>query len=335
MHVDEFRVIAPGRVNIIGDHTDYTGGLCLPMAINLNTSFTVKRHGKHVDLVSADESEPAYVALDIDSADVATLNPYWARYVAGVVHTIKPTVGVTGKVTSTIPRGAGLSSSAALEVGVALALGFEGTPFEIALACQKAEQLATGVPTGILDQLASAAGREGQAMMLDCHEMSISYVPMPSDVEIVVLHSGQERHLAASGYTQRVIECRAAEVAIGPLRLATLDTLNEISDPVVARRALHVVSENQRVRDFGAAMAAREFDAAGAIMTDSHRSLRDDYESSHPVVDELVAELVATPGVLGARITGGGFGGCVVAMTRPGVLARGWHVHAAEGARIE
>jgi galactokinase len=334
MHADEFRVIAPGRVNIIGDHTDYTGGLCLPMAIHLHTSFTVKRHGNRVELVSTDEPEPANVALEIASVDVATINPYWARYVAGVVHTIQPTIGLTGKVTSTIPRGAGLSSSAALEVGVALALGFEGTPFEIALACQKAEQLATGVPTGILDQLSSAAGREGQAMMLDCHEMSISYVPMPSDVEIVVLHSGQERHLAASGYTQRVVECRAAENAIGPLRLATLAATAEITDPVIARRARHVVSENERVRDFSAAMAAGEFDAAGAIMTDSHRSLRDDYESSHPVVDKLVADLVTTPGVLGARITGGGFGGCVVAMTTPGALAKGWHVHAAAGARV-
>jgi galactokinase len=334
MHADEFRVIAPGRVNIIGDHTDYTGGLCLPMAINLHTSFTVKRHGKRVELVSADEPERANVAIDVASSDVSSINPYWARYVAGVVNAIKPTMGLTGKVTSTIPRGAGLSSSAALEVGVAIALGFEGTPFEIALACQKAEQLATGVPTGILDQLSSAAGREGQAMMLDCHEMSISYVPMPSDVEIVVIHSGQERHLAASGYTQRVVECRVAEALIGPLRLASLEAAAEIDDPVVARRARHVVSENQRVRDFGAAMAAHEFVAAGAIMTESHRSLRDDYESSHPVVDKLVAELVATPGVLGARITGGGFGGCVVAMTQPGALARGWHVHAAEGARI-
>jgi galactokinase len=334
MPTDEFQVIAPGRVNIIGDHTDYTGGLCLPMAIHLNTTFTVKRQGTEVSLVSADEREPAIFAIDIDRDDVAKLEPYWARYVAGVVDAISPSIGLTGTVTSTIPRGAGLSSSAALEVGAAIALGFEGSPFELALACQKAEQLATGVPTGILDQLASAAGRAGQAMMLDCHEMSISYVPMPTDVEIVVLHSGQERHLAASGYTQRVVECRAAENVIGPLRLATLAATHDIADPVIARRARHVVSENQRVRDFGTAMAAREFDAAGAIMTDSHRSLRDDYESSHPVVDQLVADLIATPGVLGARITGGGFGGCVVVMTEPGALATGWHVQAAEGARI-
>jgi galactokinase len=334
MHTDEFRVIAPGRVNIIGDHTDYTGGLCLPMAINLHTAFVVKRCDADVELTSADEPETARVSLGIEADEVAALHPYWARYIAGVVHSIKPSVGVIGQVTSTIPRGAGLSSSAALEVGVALALGFEGTPFEIALACQKAEQLATGVPTGILDQLSSAAGRHGQAMMLDCHEMSISYVPMPSDVEIVVIHSGQERHLAASGYTQRVRECRTAETEIGPLRLASVEAAKSIADPVIARRALHVVTENQRVRDFSAAMAVCDFAGAGVIMTDSHRSLRDDYESSHPVVDKLVAELVGTSGVLGARVTGGGFGGCVVVMTEPGALDQGWHVHAADGAGI-
>ncbi len=334
MSADEFRVVAPGRVNIIGDHTDYTGGLCLPMAIDLATTLLVSRGGESVELVSADEPDPASVALDVSDGDVGAMMPYWARYVAGVVRVVRPSIGLKGRVETTIPIGAGLSSSAAFEVAVALALGLEGTPFEIALACQKAEQLATGVPTGILDQLASAAGRPGQAMILDCHDHTLSYVPMPEAVDIVVIHSGQGRQLAASGYSARVEECRIAEREIGPLRLASLAAANSIADPVVARRARHVVSENLRVREFATAMAAADFQTAGAIMTESHRSLRDDYESSHPVCDELVDSLLSRPGVLGARITGGGFGGCVVAMTEPGAMTEGWHVRAADGARV-
>jgi galactokinase len=334
MRTDEFQVVAPGRVNIIGDHTDYTGGLCLPMAINLETTYTVSRGSNFVSLESATEKQIALVPIGITEEKVPKLEPYWARYIGAVTNVVRPSVGLHGRIITSIPAGAGLSSSAALEVGLCLALGFDGTPFEIALACQRAEKLATGVPTGILDQLASAAGRAGHAMQLDCHEMTISYVPMPSDVEIVVIHSGQERHLAASGYSQRVKECQAAEAAIGPLRLATMTATNEIADPVVAKRARHVVSENQRVRDFSTAMAASDFVGAGLIMTESHRSLRDDYESSHPVVDELVSSLLETKGVLGARITGGGFGGCVVVMTERGALTNGWHVQAADGARI-
>lgn len=335
MSADEFRVVAPGRVNIIGDHTDYTGGLCLPMAIDLATTLVVSRGGDRVELVSADEPDPASVALDVSDGDVGAMMPYWSRYVAGVVRVVRPSIGLKGRVETTIPIGAGLSSSAAFEVAVALALGLEGTPFEIALACQKAEQLATGVPTGILDQLASAAGRPGQAMILDCHDHTLSYVPMPEAVDIVVIHSGQGRQLAASGYSARVEECRIAEREIGPLRLASLAAANSIADPVVARRSRHVVSENLRVREFATAMAAADFQTAGAIMTESHRSLRDDYESSHATVDQLVDSLLSRPGVLGARITGGGFGGCVVAMTEPGAITEGWHVRAAAGAHVE
>lgn len=334
MQTDKFRVVAPGRVNIIGDHTDYTGGLCLPMAIDLATTMEVTPGGDMVELISADEPEPASVAIRVAEDNIVSLNPYWARYVAGVVSVVQPTSGLVGRVSTTIPMGAGLSSSAAFEVALALALGFRGTPFDIALACQRAEQLATGVPTGILDQLASAAGRKGHAMILDCHDQTLSYVPMPDAVDIVVIHSGQERHLAASGYTARVEECRAAEKEIGPLRSAALSATDAIRDRVVARRARHVITENQRVRDFAAAMAASNFSGAGSIMTDSHRSLRDDYESSHPVVDQLVDSLLSRRGVLGARITGGGFGGCVVVLSEPGALHEGWHVRAAEGARI-
>lgn len=333
MRTNDIRAIAPGRVNIIGDHTDYTGGLCLPMAIDLATTIVGERIGDRIDLTSDLDDTPAMLSLDV--GDVGSMHPAWARYVAGVTKVVKPTVGLVGKVTTTIPLGAGLSSSAALEVALALALGFDGTPLEIARACQKAENEATGVPTGILDQLSSAAGQAGHAMMMDCHDLTVRYVPMPDDVEVVVIHSGKSRDLAHSGYTERVEQCAVAESIVGPLRLASLQSLHAIEDQLVLRRARHVVSENQRVRDFASAMANGEFMTAGMIMNDSHRSLRDDYESSHPVVDELIAALMRTSGVLGARITGGGFGGCVVALSEPGALEVGWRVRASGGARLD
>jgi galactokinase len=322
---------APGRVNVIGDHTDYTGGLCLPMAIHLGTTVTGERTGTRVELTSADEELPAAVRVDVE--DPTSLEPYWARYVAGVVHEVRPTIGLIGSVSTTVPIGAGLSSSAAFEVALALALGFDGTPLELARACQRAENLATGVPTGILDQLASAGGVAGHALVMDCTSFSVTPVPWPDEVEVVVVHSGQERTLAASGYAERVRECAAAEAVVGPLRLITsIGALDAIGDEVVRRRARHVVTENERVRMFAAALAEGDVEMLGALMIAGHASLRDDYGVSTPVVDEVVSRLQAIPGVLGVRMTGGGFGGCVVALTRPGVLAEGWVVRPGPGA---
>lgn len=332
-HAESVRAIAPGRVNIIGDHTDYTGGLCFPMAIHLATVIQGTRTSDiNVTLHSADEDEPAIVALDV--ADPRTAMPSWARYVAGVVHEQRPTRGFQGNVTTTIPIGAGLSSSAAFEVSLALALGFTGSVMELAELCQRAEQVASGVPCGILDQLSSAGGREGKAMIMDCHDLSLTYVDVPDDAEIVVVYSGQERELSGSEYPTRVAQCATAEALIGPLRLASLDALAGIDDPVVVRRARHVITENQRVRDFSVALAAGDLRSAGTLMTQSHLSLRDDYETSTPIVDELISTLLAKPGVHGARITGGGFGGCVVALTEPGALDVGWVVRPSAGARL-
>jgi galactokinase len=330
--ITEIAAIAPGRVNIIGDHTDYTGGLCLPMAINLATTITGVSGGEVVRLTSDDEPEPAVVPLDI--VDPTSVKPFWARYVAGVVAAIRPSTGFVGHVQTTIPIGAGLSSSAAFEVALALALGFEGTPLALAQICQRAEQIASGVPCGILDQLSSAAGRDGHAMIFDCNSLHVEYVPMPSDVEVVVIHSGQDRQLAGSGYAERVDQCAAAEAIIGPLRFAKPADTDRIADETIRNRAVHVITENQRVRDFADAMRNRDYHLAGSIMLQSHQSLRNDYETSTPVVDALVSELMVTPGVYGARITGGGFGGCVVALTQPGALDRGWRVRASQGARL-
>jgi galactokinase len=333
--------IAPGRVNIIGDHTDYTGGLVLPMAINLATTIVGERNNSGlIRLTSADEAGEVVIAVDVD--DPTQVTPTWGRYVAGVVKALREVAGETataqpqgfsGHVTTTLPVGAGLSSSAALEVAVALALGFSGSIIELAKLTQHAEHIASGVPCGILDQLSSAAGVAGHALKIDCHSLDIEPVPMPDDVEVVILF-GHHRTLVGSAYAERVAQCAAAEALIGPLRLATLDDVLEIDDATVAMRAQHVVSENQRVRDFGVAMRSSDYRAAGALMIESHQSLRNEFETSTPHMDSLVSELMIARGVYGARMTGGGFGGCVVALTEPGALEDGWHVTASRGAHL-
>lgn len=327
------RAVAPGRVNLIGDHTDYTGGLVLPMAIDLATTVVGLHGGDRVRLGSEEEAEEASVPLD--TADPATVEPAWARYVAGIVSVIAPGRGFSGRVSTTLPVGAGLSSSAALEVAVALAVGFEGSPLELALACQEAEQRATGVPSGIMDQLASAAGVEGHALLIDCEKLTVQPVALPEDVDVVVIHSGEPRRLADSAYGQRRAQCEVAAGEVGPLNRAVLDDVEAIADPLVRARARHVVTENRRVSEFASALAAHDLVACGALMVASHQSLRVDFEVSTPRLDALVEELVATPGVYGARLTGAGFGGCVVALTGRGVLHEGWRVEASVGAFVE
>ncbi|MEM9561470.1 MAG: galactokinase family protein [Actinomycetota bacterium] len=327
------RVRAPGRVNLIGDHTDYTGGLVLPFAIDRQTTIEY-RPAERIELRSADESEP--VSFDHRQPPEPASVDSWGKYVAAVVGELGPERGLDGVVETDIPIGSGLSSSAALEVAVAIALGFDGTPVELAELCRRAEHAATGVRTGIMDQLCIAAATEGHAALIDCHSLVITHVPLPpsSEVEFVVRFVAG-RTLEGSEYDTRVAECARAEELIGPLRLADLDAVATIDDPVIRSRARHVVSENKRVRDYADALAAGDLAGAGAIMVDGHRSLRDDYATSIPVMDAAVDELMATPGVLGARMTGGGFGGCVVAMSAPGTNLDGWPVVPVAGAGHE
>jgi galactokinase len=186
--------------------------------------------------------------------------------------------------------------------------------------CRRAEHLATGTPTGIMDQLICAAGVEGHALMIDCHELTWTAVPVPSDVDVVIVHSGQEHAHADSGYADRVKECAAAEAAIGLLRLASLADAAAIADETVRRRARHVVSENERVRGAAAALSEHDMAEVGRLMVASHRSLAHDYAVSTSVVDALVDRLIERSGVFGARMTGGGFGGCIVALCEPGAL---------------
>jgi galactokinase len=324
---------APGRVNLIGDHTDYSGGLVLPMAVDLGTTVELELGGAAVVLQSDLEPEIADVALDV--ADPAAVAPAWARYVAGVVAELRPVAGGRGSVRTTLPVGAGLSSSAALEVALALALGHEGTPLELARLCQRAEQRASGVPCGIMDQLASAAGVAGHALLIDCRSFDVELVPLPADAVVVVVHSGQARTLAGSAYAKRLAGCESAAQQIGPLRDATLDDVASLADPVLRDLAHHVVTENERVRAFVDALRAGDLPAAGSLMYASHTSLRDDFMVSTPALDQLVERLRATPGVHGARLTGGGFGGAVVALCDPSAdVPGGRRLHPSDGAAV-
>ncbi len=326
-------VHAPGRVNLIGDHTDHTGGLVFPMAIDRGTTIRYTTGGDRIALTSDADPAPVELLLPLD-VDPATATPAWGRYVAAMAAELGSTTGVRARVSSDIPAGAGLSSSAALECAVGLALGFRGSPTDLALAAQRAEHAATGVPTGIMDQLCIAAATAGHATMIDCHTLDITHVPIPDEVEVVVEFIAH-RTLVGSAYADRVAECARAEAIVGPLRSATLDDLELARahlDDVAWRRARHVITENERVRAFADALGCGDFTLAGRLMTASHHSLRTDFDTSTPEMDTAVDHAVATPDVFGARMTGGGFGGCIVALCEPGSLSSGWIVNAARGA---
>lgn len=325
---------APGRVNLIGDHTDHTGGWVLPMAIDLAT--TVR--GEDTDdglltLRSELEAGPISVALPV--AEARTVEPTWGRYPAGMAAVLGRTVGFRGDITSTVPAGAGLSSSAALLVATALALGADPQD-TVALArrAQRAEQEASGVPCGVMDPLAAAAGREGHALLIDTTTLEIVPVAVPDDVDVVVVHSGEARRLSGSPYAERRARCEAAAARVGSLRDADPGAVAAIEDATIRAAGRHVASENRRVRDAAAAFAAGDVEEVGRLMVASHRSLRDDLDVSTPRLDALVERLVAIPGVLGARLTGAGFGGCVVALARPGALSEGRVVRPSAGASV-
>lgn len=327
---------APGRVVLIGDHTDYMGGLVLPMAIDAHTEVIGERGGDRVSLTS--EHFGAAVTLDLPVTRPERTTPDWGRYVAGVVAEFAPAVGFTGTIRSTVPPGGGLSSSAALELAVALAISDTDDPLTLARRCQHAERTGTGVPCGIMDQLCSAAGIEGHALLIDCATEELEPVPVPEDAAVWVVDSGQPRQLAGSRYAALRSEAEAAAELVGFLPGADPAAIEAIPDDTLRRRARHVRTECDRVNGFAAALRAGDLERAGALMTASHRSLRDDAAVSTPTLDALVAALVATPGVLGARLTGAGFGGSVVALARPGTdLARAGagarRVRASAGAR--
>jgi galactokinase len=325
---------APGRVVLIGDHTDHAGGVSLTMAIDLGTTVTGEPGGDRVRLTSSQADDDTERFVQAVAEEVAALGPG------------RPPVGLTGSISTTVPVGAGLSSSAALELSVALAIGFRGTPIELARLGQRAEHRAVGVPSGLLDQLSSAAGVEGHALLLDLADglddaAMVVPVPMPDDVDVLVVHSGQERTLAGSAYAERTAQCEQAAGLVGPLPHASADDVATLADPVLRRRARHVATECARVHAAAEALRAGDATACGRLMLESHASLRDDFEVSTDALDTAVSRLMAMPGVLGARLTGAGFGGCVVALCERGAVAdpsgltgRGWLVRPAAGASV-
>ena len=325
---------APGRVNLIGDHTDYTGGLALPLAIDREITVRGSWQDEPVlNLTSDQDAAPATIPLPV--GDLSAIEPEWARRVAAIAKELKLERGFAGAVGSTVPIGAGLSSSGALGVAVALALDAEAgrSWLEIARICQRAQQQATGVPAGILDEMASLHGVEGHAILLDCHDLTVEPVSLPPEARIVVEYVSH-RTVVGSPYSDRVASCRDAEAEIGPLRLAGLEDVASISDPLLRARARHVVTENQRVLQCVQALRSGDLAEAGSLLTASHVSLRDDYEVSTPELDNAVQNLLDTPGVHGARLTGAGFGGCVIALTRPDAVTGGWVVRAVDGAGV-
>jgi galactokinase len=327
------RIRVPGRVNLIGDHTDYTGGLVLPMAIDRWTTLDVDHHDDRILLSSDTETEPVDLRVPVD-VEPDSIEPAWGRFVAAVALEVGARHGLTGRVSTDIPVGAGLSSSAALELALALAFGFRGSPLELAQLGQRAEHRATGVPTGIMDQLSIAAATQGHASLIDCSSFEVEPVAIPEGAEVVVTYVAH-RTLVGSEYATRVAQCAAAEAVVGPLRLATPADLSLVDDVLIRARARHVITENERVRAMAEALRSGDLVQAGAIMIDGHRSLADDFGTSTPDMDAAVETLCATPGVYGARMTGGGFGGCVVSLCEPSAPVDGWVVRPVGGPIVD
>jgi len=306
---------APGRVNLIGDHTDYNLGLALPMAVGFETTVTFSASSDAFVLLSSD-LQPGTVRISL-RGQPDPHGPPWGRLAAAIVALVGPHSGGVGRIATTVPVGAGLASSAAFCVALSLALGARLPSHELARLCQQAEAT-IGADVGLMDPLVAL---EGGLLLIDFSTMRTERIVIPPTAEVVVVHSGQYRRLADTPYRQRRLECQAAAAALGsPLGLASLDAISTIADPVLRRRARHVVTECDRVRAMATALGNNDLRAAGSVMIESHRSLAEDFEASTERVDALVARLLGTEGVFGARMTGGGFGGCVVAICERGAL---------------
>ena len=317
---------APGRVTVIGDHTDYNGGLSLPMAIDLATEVTFTPEPGSF-LIGVDSDQFPGRPLEITLGESAPVPPH-ALLAAGLLRLQPPSSGGSIHVTSTLPVGSGLSSSAAFSVALLLALGHDDDPLALARTCQEAERIA-GSHVGLLDPLAIAGATAGHALFIDFETLETHPVSLPDQAAFVIVHSEAPRLLVDSPYASRRAECeRAARVLGRPLGLCSLGDLSELTDPVLRRRARHVVTECTRVREAEQLLGRGNVAGLGAVMTEGHRSLAVDYRVSVPVVDELVDDLLARPGVLGARMAGGGFGGCGIALCEWGSPALDPAVHA-------
>jgi galactokinase len=328
------RYRAPGRVNLIGEHTDYNDGFVMPIAIDRYTTAAIAPRGDR-SLAVRSAAYPDAVTIDLDRPGGGPTGA-WSDYVRGIAAVLERDGfrlgGADLTITSDVPIGAGLSSSAALEVAAGYALldqaGHAIDRTALALACQKAEHEFAGMRCGVMDQFIACHGRTGHALMLDTRSLEMTWLPLPREVAVIVCHS-MTKHalaLAADGYNARRADCETGvrDLAtrlpgIRALRDVTREELDANRDALagrVFRRCRHVVTENARVLAAAAALRAGDLDVVGGLMRASHESMRDDFEISTPELDVMVEIATRTAGTIGARMTGGGFGGCTVNLVR-------------------
>ncbi|MEO5796694.1 MAG: galactokinase [Rhodoferax sp.] len=328
-HTPSLHVRAPGRVNLIGEHTDYNDGFVLPCAIDFETRIAIgPRSDRQVRVCACDYGD-ALDQFDLDAPITARPDAQWTNYVRGVVKVLRARGlhlgGMDMAIAGNVPQGAGLSSSASLEVAVGQAFKAlhnleQLTQADIALIAQKAENSFVGVNCGIMDQLISASGQADHALLIDCRSLATQAVPVPAGLAVMIVHSHVQRGLVGSEYNTRRQQCEAAAAHYGVKALRDIDVARLERDaaglaPVVLRRARHIVTENQRTLDAAQALADGDLLRLGQLMAASHDSMRDDFAITVPPIDHLVAILQASIGPQGgARMTGGGFGGCCVAL---------------------
>ncbi|KZS70363.1 galactokinase [Mycobacterium kansasii] len=322
------RYAAPGRINLIGEHTDYNLGWALPIALPQRTVVTFAPDRGDVITASSDRMDAA-MRIPLDTVPGGVTG--WAGYVAGVIWALRgaghPVPGGAMSITSDVEIGSGLSSSAALECAVLGAItsaaGVRIDRIEQARLAQRAENDYVGAPTGLLDQLAALYGEPSTALLIDFRDLAIRPVlfdPDASGITLLLIDSRARHRHAAGEYAQRRASCEraAAVLQVSSLRdIGDVSALAAIGDPLDARRARHVLTENHRVLDFVAALAISDFAEAGRLLTASHASMRDDFEITTEHLD-LIADTAVRSGALGARMTGGGFGGCVIALVPDG-----------------
>lgn len=324
-------VRAPGRVNLIGEHTDYNDGFVFPMAINRATWIALRpRYDRHVYAISIDLDDKQMFDLDHLYQVEETR---WMDYLIGVGWALEQRgyslEGWEGVISGDVPIGSGLSSSAALELATARAFHavseFEWDSGEMAKVGMSAENDWLGLKTGIMDQMISASGVENRAVLIDCRSLDISTAPLPPETAVVILDTSTRRGLVDSKYNERRQQCEAAAQHFGvkALRDITLDEFNKRADelePLIQKRARHVISENERTLDAQEAMNQGDADTLGQLMIQSHISLRDDFEVSSDALDVIVDCANAESSCYGARMTGAGFGGCAVALVNAGEI---------------